>query len=216
LGIKSFVNRIASCWRQFGLEGLFSRFTRILHSLFFEEYVVIYWPLSRGVNEVSLDLPVVFRRACMDDLDELRGLDSHGEWDVNHFSKWLRRGDVFFVAVLDGRIIGYACAGRSKSLMDGLIRLDDYSAEGFSAFVLPEFRGRHIGRALVAAVANCLREDGFKRVMGFVGYNNIPARRAYRSIGYIEAYTLTRPVSLRRFILFLRGKVSSLLRVKLY
>ena len=56
-----------------------------LRNLFFEKYVVIYWPLSRGVNEVSLDLPVVFRRACMDDLDELRDLESHGEWNVNHF-----------------------------------------------------------------------------------------------------------------------------------
>jgi ribosomal protein S18 acetylase RimI-like enzyme len=53
--------------------------------------------------------------------------------------------------------------------------------------VLPEHRGRGIGRGLLEAVEHCARERGCAKVTLEVQENNSPARRLYKRMGFAQA-----------------------------
>jgi len=57
----------------------------------------------------------------------------------------------------------------------------------YSMWVRPSHRGRGIGEALVRAVLEWAAEEGWKVVVLRVWVDNLPARRLYRRLGFVQA-----------------------------
>ncbi len=84
-----------------------------------------------------------------------------------------------FVALIDGRIVGFANVGRSR---------DDDAGEGtgelMSIYLLPEQVGTGLGRALLARAVDALRTSGFRAATLWVFESNARARRFYEAAGW--------------------------------
>ena len=94
---------------------------------------------------------------------------------------------LILLAFLGERPVGIATCFRGFSTFAALplVNIHDLA-------VLPEFRGRGIGRALLAAVAQKARELGCVKVTLEVQENNHPARHLYAAAGFGQAiYTDT-------------------------
>jgi len=90
---------------------------------------------------------------------------------------WIRScledGDFGFVAVADNRVVGYALATVADSMawLHGLT-------------VLPEYRGRGLGSALMAARLSALSAMGVTRVITEIATTNEPSLRVSRRVGF--------------------------------
>lgn len=82
----------------------------------------------------------------------------------------------FLVAESDGRIIG--CVG--------LKRFAPGTAEMKRLYVGPAFRGLDAGRALVAAVIDLAREQGYDRILLDAAPKTSAAQRLYLAAGFVE------------------------------
>lgn len=89
---------------------------------------------------------------------------------------------IIFLAYLDGRVVGIATCflGFSTFAARPLINIHDLA-------VLPEHRGRGIGRALLDAVQRNARQRGCSKVTLEVQENNTRARRVYEAAGFGQA-----------------------------
>jgi len=81
-----------------------------------------------------------------------------------------------FVAVVDGADVGMARGGPDSA--------DPQAAWLLSMWVDPGYRGRGIGDALVTAVVDWARADGFRRLMLEVGDSNHAAIALYARHGF--------------------------------
>ncbi len=94
--------------------------------------------------------------------------------------------ELFLVAEIDGRIVGYVC---------GVVRRDGYG-HIVSICVDPEFRRRGIGRALMESIERVFREVfGVCRYRLEVRVSNTPAIKLYEKLGFkivrkLESYYL--------------------------
>ena len=86
----------------------------------------------------------------------------------------------FFVAVLDGRVVGYIA---SISELDG-------TAHIASIAVHPSYRGRGVAKKLLKRLLETLKEKGFHEIKLEVRKSNIPAQNLYKSFGFKHVYTL--------------------------
>ncbi len=86
---------------------------------------------------------------------------------------------IIFLAYVDDRVAGIATCFRGFSTFTArpLINIHDLA-------VLPEHRGRGIGRALLQAVEQKARSGGCSRVTLEVQENNARARRIYEAFGF--------------------------------
>ncbi|MCD6291305.1 MAG: GNAT family N-acetyltransferase, partial [Anaerolineae bacterium] len=86
-------------------------------------------------------------------------------------------------AEIDGKLVGQALArynAESGALMGIPVgRIDDVA-------VLPTYRGRGIGRALLLAAMNYLWEHGCRVIELTVDGENVGARRLYDALGFVE------------------------------
>jgi len=89
---------------------------------------------------------------------------------------------IVFLAYVDAEPVGIATCfvGFSTFAARPLINIHDLS-------VLPEHRGRGIGRALLEAVEKKARERGCAKVTLEVQENNSHARRVYAAAGFAQA-----------------------------
>ena len=87
-------------------------------------------------------------------------------------------GDCCMAAVVDGRVVGAAWA----RVMNDYGHLDD-ETPSLAIALLPEHRGGGIGTALMTALLEKLRRDGWKRVSLSVQRKNAAAR-LYRRLGF--------------------------------
>jgi GNAT superfamily N-acetyltransferase len=90
-------------------------------------------------------------------------------------------GSCFFGAYADGAMAGIV----------GFVRRPgerrQHVAELRSVYVLPEFRGRGVGRMLLETVLSHARSvDGMRQVILCVNAANQPARRLYQSLGFVR------------------------------
>lgn len=99
----------------------------------------------------------------------------------------VRSGSMLFdVALKDGRVIGFACAGDSPSGME-LHRL----------YVCPEVIGKGVGKALLLRVEEFVRRKGFSRYFCFVHANNEVGKQFYLRAGFRQLKRLGTPDNLR-------------------
>ena len=90
-----------------------------------------------------------------------------------------------YVAEVGGRIIGCAWGGPEES---GDPR---YSAELLGLYLLRDYRGRGLGRALLGAAAGALRAQGHHNLLLWALADNTAARGFYRALGGELVYERT-------------------------
>jgi ribosomal protein S18 acetylase RimI-like enzyme len=76
-----------------------------------------------------------------------------------------------------GRIVGFASGGPPMNNLTG------YEGELHAIYVLPDAQGKGVGRQLVRAVAQTLRERGVTSMFLWVLKDNAPSRAFYESLG---------------------------------
>ena len=86
-----------------------------------------------------------------------------------------RRPHEFFVAEIDGRVVGYASYW--------FVEADETGHVGNNC-VDPDFRGRGIGTALIGRVIERLRELGARIAVVTTLEHDLPARRVYEKHGF--------------------------------
>jgi GNAT superfamily N-acetyltransferase len=79
-----------------------------------------------------------------------------------------------------GKVRGFAATGAIRDQPDGL----SAAGEVFAIYLVPEARGRGLGRALFAHVVDDLHDRGFKPVVVWVFEANSGARRFYEAAGF--------------------------------
>jgi L-amino acid N-acyltransferase YncA len=94
-----------------------------------------------------------------------------------------------FVAEVEGRIVGF------QSLDLWVRYTDSFDHVGtLGTFVLPEWRGRGIGRQLARYTLDFARSQGYEKLVVFVRAGNRRAQAFYRSLGFTPCGVLTRQV----------------------
>lgn len=88
-------------------------------------------------------------------------------------------GGARLVAVADSRIIGMGIAGRPE---------DDQVQEGvgeiYAVYVLPEWQGRGVGRALLERLTSGLHARGYREAILWTLRDRLPTRRFYEANGW--------------------------------
>jgi len=92
-----------------------------------------------------------------------------------------------FVAEADGQLLGLAhyLFHRSTTMINNTCYLQDL-------FTLPEARGRGVGRALIAAVADAARTVGSSRLYWLTHETNATARRLYDAVAKDSGFIVYR------------------------
>jgi GNAT superfamily N-acetyltransferase len=104
-------------------------------------------------------------------LDELSVDEREIRWREN-----LERGYVVWVAESDGRIVGFAAAGPSRTEQD--------AGELYAIYVLPESWGSDAARELMSAAQEWFAQEGYATAMLWVLADNPRARRFYEREGW--------------------------------
>ena len=120
------------------------------------------------------------RRATIEDYPALQSIDrvAFGDHAMDVFSlrQWMELfPSLARIATLDSRVVGFTLGGVSCPDGVGLIA---------SVAVLPEFRGRGLGRDLTEDLLDRLHEIGVDRVRLTVAPDNETALAMYRSLGF--------------------------------
>ncbi len=123
---------------------------------------------------------VALVNALYHDIDE-RYADDGGE-DAEGYGKEVTMADVtppagvFLVARLDGQPVGCGALRASK--------VDDALAEIKRMYVVPEFRGRGISRAILSELVDTARRSGYPRIRLETGTKQPEAVALYQSAGW--------------------------------
>ncbi len=91
-----------------------------------------------------------------------------------------RHADGLHVARVDGTVVGFA----SFSLEHGSLSLDTTRGVLSNLYVVPSYRNRGIGEALLESVESSLAAKGVETLLLEVMADNESARRFYREHGY--------------------------------
>ena len=86
---------------------------------------------------------------------------------------------VIFIALSEAGVIGFAAGGRLRE------PIDSYDSELYAIYLTSENQGKGIGRVLVRAVANALRENGSRSMAVWVLAKN-PAVSFYKALGGMQ------------------------------
>jgi ribosomal protein S18 acetylase RimI-like enzyme len=104
---------------------------------------------------------------------------------VRYLDGWGRRGDAGVVAQgVDGVPLGAAWYRLFAASDRGNGILAHRDIPELSIAVVPEHRGRHIGRELLTALAQTAKDEGYRHLMLSVDPDNVRAVRLYERAGF--------------------------------
>jgi len=115
-------------------------------------------------------------RGLVPDL-HLDGLNN--EQQAERWRKFLSTRIRMFVAEEAGEVVGFAGGGKIRR------RCDDYDAELYALYLLPDAQRKGTGSALLKALARRLVEEGFRSLMVWVVESN-SAVRFYEKSGAVR------------------------------
>ena len=96
-----------------------------------------------------------------------------------------------FLAEVDGCLVGF------QSLDLWARYTDSFDHVGvMGTFVLPEWRGKGIGRRLAEHTLDFARANGYEKIVIYVRGQNVGAQAFYRSLGFVPKGTLERQVKI--------------------
>jgi phosphinothricin acetyltransferase len=103
-------------------------------------------------------------------------------------SLWLRHADLYpwLVTVVSDRVVGYAKAGEYRSRA-----AYRWTAEA-GIYLLPDQRGRGLGRPLYARLCAVLGAQGFHSVIGGITLPNPASVRLHEGLGFVHCGTVRR------------------------
>ncbi len=132
---------------------------------------------AAGIARVQVETWRAAYRNLMPDavLDGLSVERSTLRWQGNLAS--LPPENYCFVAEVSGEVAGFAAGGPDRD-QDA-----DYSGELYAIYVLPQYQGRGLGKALLRAAAGWLVQHGHRRMLLWVLKDNAPARAFYAAQG---------------------------------
>jgi ribosomal protein S18 acetylase RimI-like enzyme len=114
-------------------------------------------------------------------------------WSTQEEKRYLEslsRREAFHVAInAPGHIIGFQSLDLWSPLLNSMAHVGQVGT-----FLLPEWRGRGVGRQLWSATESFAREAGYRKLVIQVRGSNIPAQAFYQSLGFQECGRLTRQV----------------------
>ncbi len=96
-----------------------------------------------------------------------------------------------FVASVEGRVVGFQSLDQWARYTDSF---DHVGSVG--TFVLPEWRGRGVGRCLAQHTLAFARAHGYEKLVIYVRAGNAQAQAFYRSLGFVQKGVLARQVKI--------------------
>lgn len=157
-----------------------------------KKYILISRSLENPIPEEHSPYNPAIRRATLSDVEELYKLVKTNGYSrtKQEFSEWIKKGYAFFIAIVDGKIVGYRCGSyRIESIslpFQKVIQLEDDDVWGKDVFVHPLYRGSRISSVLASKTHNFIRDAGYRRILAFISPDNIAMRSATREMGYKE------------------------------
>jgi len=128
--------------------------------------------------------PVVIRKALPSDFNKIVEVEASSFKrpypPALLLSLLYSHGDMFYVALVNGEVVGYAVGAKRR----------DGSGHVISIAVKPEWRRRGIGFKLMEALFNAFKERGLKRALLEVAVSNEEAVVFYKHLGFKAAALL--------------------------
>lgn len=127
------------------------------------------------------------RLATLDDLDELTDwmMDYNRELTTHPDPVLIRQGTRLGIEARDTWVLYDSTSGELLSTTSNNARINDIFQVG-GVWTPVAQRGRGLARRVVAGQIKAMQQRGFTRVMLFTGDDNIPAQRAYTSLGFVH------------------------------
>jgi GNAT superfamily N-acetyltransferase len=109
--------------------------------------------------------------------DEIERVDA--DLPLNRLCQYVEEGSTYLIAWDDDRPVGHAHIAWSGTRL-GLPEIQD-------VFVLPDRRRSGVAVSLSEAAEPLARAAGWSEISLSVGEGNLPARRLYEKLGYVDA-----------------------------
>jgi len=146
----------------------------------------------------SLNLHI--RAATLNDVPTIHAIYSHNvltgtaswEYDPPSLDEMrarmcaiLEKGYPYFVAESEGRIAGYTYASSYRPRIGYRFTVED------SVYVLDDFHGRGVGRALLNTLIGACSAKGYKQMVAVIGDSaNVASIKLHRAVGFTHAATM--------------------------
>jgi len=105
---------------------------------------------------------------------------------ADYVERWGRPGDFGMLAEQDGEPVGACWCRRFSAEHPGYGFISE-DVPGVSIGIVPEWRGRGVGRSLLDAVVDAAREGGVQALGLSVSERNLVARHLYERAGFVVA-----------------------------
>jgi ribosomal protein S18 acetylase RimI-like enzyme len=199
--IKQLSYRMIDSFRTIKEEGIRSgiaEFGRTIARIFYgrAEYLVLANSLSDRLD--GADPQPEFTICQVTTLEEIEGLGPIADSaDMARFHELFESGSMVFIASQNAEVVGYCWvssgAGQDVNRIAAALQLEDGDAYVHDLFTSMAHRSKGVGRSLVSHRLRYLREHGYKRAVGAVFANNVPAlkvnkKTGYESIGVLHHY----------------------------
>ena len=106
-------------------------------------------------------------------------------WPIDQQRAYLQslsNREVFHLGVAaSGEIIGYQSLDRYSSVLSSMAHVGQ-----LGTFLLPEWRGRGLGRALFGATRQFAASAGYRKLVIQVRASNVHAQTYYKRLGFVE------------------------------
>lgn len=182
--------RLISTLRAFQKKGLWAgsaELGRTVLRIFYQrgEYIIIAHTLSGQIPPPAPKPGLVVRQ--VNTRDEIANLSSIAEpVDMARFYKMFDHGSIAFIAFQNGQSVG--CCWISQEVDRRVNRVQFPLGPGDACvhdlFVSPAHRGQGLGKSLILHRLRFLREHGYRRALGVVLKDNVPALKINKKAEY--------------------------------
>ena len=204
--VGSKLGRVRALHREGGLKEAVRRALARLAGKIYrsDEHLILSRPLAEDPPAAS-EWRLVVRPIAEAEVAELLEFGSRYAFPGDKvLANYLSNGYPGFVALVEGRVIGYFWWVNSRTdpghpdLLISDIRLGEDEVYGFSYFVDPDWRGQGTATEFISRVFLELRKLGYETIQGYVDAENRRARWLFTLMGY----RVTRRVTVRRLLVF--------------